>query len=325
MEEFGMKTWGVVWPAAGQVEIEERELPEPEAGELLLEAERTLISPGTERAFLLNLPNTSGKYPQRPGYNFAGRVLEVGPGVGGFTLGQRVVAAGPHAAHALVRDAQVCALPEGVPWEAAVFFNMGTIALQGVRRARIELGEGVAVIGQGLVGLLALKFARLQGAAPLIAVDPVESRLAQSRTCGADLALTPQQAQELEELPPVVIEATGAPDPINAAFQLARPGGRVVLLASTRGETQVNFYRDVHRKGLSVLGAHNSARPGQESRQGLWTWQDDCRAVLRLMELGRLGVGELITHRVRAREAIRAYGLLAAWDPGLLGVVLEWK
>ena len=52
---------------------------------------------------------------------------------------------------------------------------------------------------------------------------------------------------------------------------------------------------------------------------------DDCKAVLRLMELGRLGVEELITHRVPAREAARAYGLLKEWDPGLLGVVLEWK
>jgi 2-desacetyl-2-hydroxyethyl bacteriochlorophyllide A dehydrogenase len=325
VEEIRMKTWGVIWPAAGQVEIEERELPEPGPGELLLEAEHTLISPGTERAFLLNLPNTSGKYPQRPGYNFAGRVAAVGQQVEGFGSGQRVVAAAPHAAHALVRAGQVCALPDRVPYTEAVFFNMGTIALQGVRRARIELGEGVAVIGQGLVGLLALKFARLQGAAPLIAVDPVERRLAQSRACGADLALTPQQTQELAELPQVVIEATGAPDPINSAFQLARPGGRVVLLASTRGETQVNFYRDVHRKGLSVLGAHNNARPGLESHQGLWTWMDDCRAVLRLMELGRLGVEELITHRVKAGEAARAYALLKEWDPGLLGVVLEWN
>ncbi|MBI2503580.1 MAG: zinc-binding alcohol dehydrogenase [Candidatus Latescibacteria bacterium] len=320
-----MKTWGVIWPAAGQVEIEERELPEPGLGEVLLEAERTLISPGTERAFLLNLPNTSGRYPQRPGYNFAGKVVALGPQVEGFSPGQRVVAAAPHAAHALVRAAQVCPTPEGVLTESAVFFNMGTIALQGVRRARIELGEGVAVVGQGLVGLLALKLSRLQGGAPLIAVDPVESRLAQSKQCGADLALTPQQAQELVELPPVVIEATGAPEPINNAFQLARPGGRVVLLASTRGETQVNFYRDVHRKGLTVLGAHNSARPGLESHQGVWTWMDDCKAVLRLMELGRLGVEDLITHRVRAREAARAYGLLKEWDPSLLGVVLEWK
>ena len=320
-----MKTWGVVWPAAGQVEIEERQLAAPGVGEVLLQAERTLISPGTERAFLLNLPNTSGNYPQRPGYNFAGRVLELGPQVEGLAAGQRVVAPAPHAAHALVRADQVCPVPEAVALEEAVFFNMGTIALQGVRRARVELGEGVAVIGQGLVGLLALQLARLQGGAPLIAVDPVESRLAQSRQYGADLALTPQQARDLTPLPAVVIEATGAPEPINAAFQLAQAGGRVVLLASTRGETQVNFYRDVHRKGLTVLGAHNNARPGRESHQGVWTWMDDCSCVLALLQLKRFAVAPLITHRVPAREAPRAYELLKQWDPGLLGVVLEWS
>lgn len=322
-----MKSWGVVWPAPGQVEIEEREVQEPGAGELLLEAERTLISPGTERAFLLNLPNTSGRYPQRPGYNFAGRIAALGPGVEGFSPGQRVVAAAPHAAHAMARADRVRPIPEGVETEAAVFFNMGTISLQGVRRARIELGEMVAVIGQGLVGLLAVQFARLQGGAPVIAVDPVEGRLAHSLHSGADIALSPRDPRfaEFAEKPQVVIEATGAPEPINAALQLSRPGGRVVLLASTRGETQVNFYRDVHRKGLAVLGAHNSARPARQSIPGVWTWEEDCGAVLELLRLGRLQVGQLVTHRVPAREAPRAYELLKQWDPGLLGVVLEWS
>ncbi len=322
-----MKSWGVVWPAPGQVEIEEREVQEPGAGELLLEAERTLISPGTERAFLLNLPNTSGRYPQRPGYNFAGRVAAVGPGVEGFSTGQRVVAAAPHAAHAVARVDRVCPVPEGVEAEEAAFFNMGTISLQGVRRARIEIGEMVAVIGQGLVGLLAAQFARLQGGVPILAVDPVEGRLAHSLRSGADIALNPEGEpfKGFLEKPQVVIEATGAPEPINTALQLARPGGRVVLLASTRGETRVNFYRDVHRKGLVVLGAHNHARPGRQSIPGVWTWEEDCGAVLELLQRGRLQVGHLITHRVPAREAPRAYGLLKEWDPGLIGVVLEWR
>lgn len=98
-----------------------------------------------------------------------------------------------------------------------------------------------------------------------------------------------------------------------------------MLLASTRGETQVNFYRDVHRKGLTVLGAHNSARPGLESQPGVWTWLDDTRAVLRLLELGRLEVASLVTHRVPARQAATAYELLKDWHPSLLGVVLEWS
>ena len=123
----------------------------------------------------------------------------------------------------------------------------------------------------------------------------------------------------------MVIEATGAPEPINAALKMAAPAGRVVLLASTRGETQVNFYRDVHKKGLSVLGAHNGARPPLESRPGVWTWQEDAGAVLELLRYGRLEVAHLITHRLPGSEASAAYELLKQWDPGLLGVVLQWN
>jgi len=123
----------------------------------------------------------------------------------------------------------------------------------------------------------------------------------------------------------VVIEATGHPEPVDTALHIARPGGRVVLLGSTRGANQVNFYREVHRKGLSVIGAHNSARPARESRPGVWTWAEDCRTVLALLRRGRLRVEPLITHRFPVGEAATAYKLLKEWDPGFLGVILQWK
>ena len=161
-----MKSQAVVWPAQGLAAIEEIELHEPGSGEVLLEAECTLISPGTERAFLLSLPNAAGRYPARPGYNFVGRVKAVGAGVEGVAVGDRVAASASHAAHALASPGRMVPVPEELDAEAAVFFNMATIALQGMRRAHIELGESVAVVGQGLIGLLALQFCRLQGDCP---------------------------------------------------------------------------------------------------------------------------------------------------------------
>ena len=75
--------------------------------------------------------------------------------------------------------------------------------------------------------------------------------------------------------PAVVIVATGYPDAIVSAFALAKQGGRVVLLGSTRGETDhVNFYRDVHKKGLVIIGAHDSTRPSLDSAAGWWTLSD---------------------------------------------------
>lgn len=328
-----MQTSAVVFSGPGRACVDRVELAAPGPGQVLLEASVTLISPGTERAFLLGLPNTSGKYPQRPGYNFAGIVAACGEGVTGLAAGQQVVAAAGHAHRVVVEAERAVSVPEGLAAEEAVFFNMLTIALQGVRRARIELGESVIVLGQGLVGLLALVLARLSGAAPVIACDTDRVRLDLSARLGADEAIDVGADGALARVKEmlgggarVVFEATGAPQPVNTAFDLAAADGRVVLLASTRGETErVNFYRDVHRKGLVVLGAHASARPPAGSRPGLWTWREDAAAVLELMARGRLDMAPFVSHRFPAPQAAEAYGLLASWDPSLIGVILDWR
>lgn len=324
----------VVCPEAGRAELEDFEPRDPGPGEVALEAELTLISPGTERAFLLNLPNTTGDYPYHPGYNFVGRVTALGEGVGqGLQVGRRVVASAAHASVATVRESRVVPVPDGAPSEDASFFNMLCIALQGVRKARVELGETVIVVGQGLVGQLAARLARLQGGAPVIGLDPSATRRELAAN-GADAVFDPTAADFDEQLraligdggAPVVIEATGAPEPIRSAFHLAGWMGRVVLLGSTRGVTDgVNFYADVHKKGLQILGAHASAIPGEDSHPGGWTWRDNCEALFNLMVMGRLQVADLVTHRFPAAEAPRAYELLANWDESLLGVVLQWK
>ncbi len=220
-----------------------------------------------------------------------------------------------------------------LPSEEAVFFNLCIISLQGVRKARIELGEPVLVLGGGLIGLFAMQLAKLSGALPVMGADLADSRLKLATDVGADYALNPGVSdfdQQLAEItkgkgPAVVIEATGHPEVINTAFKLAGWCGRVVLLASTRGETEgVNFYRDVHKKGLNVIGAHNSVRPRQDSSPNFWTTRDDWELSLRLIAQHRIVVAPLITHRLPGTKVAEAYQLLMEWDENLLGVVLSW-
>ena len=100
----------------------------------------------------------------------------------------------------------------------------------------------------------------------------------------------------------------------------------MVLIASTRGETNnVNFYRDVHKKGLIIIGAHNEVRPLQESSPHFWTMRDDCELVLKLISLKRLSVAPLISHRLPWENAPDAYEMLMKWDTKLLGVILDWS
>lgn len=330
-----MKGQRVIWPSRANVDIEEFELTTIPDDEVLVASECTLISPGTERAFLLGLPNAQGAYPSRPGYSNIGTVIEVGKNVSPDLLGKRFASTHGHTSHFTANPGRLLNVASTeAPAEEVVFYNLSAIALQGVRKARIELGEPTLVIGQGLIGLLALQLSKLSGAVPLIAADLTDSRLELSKEIGADYTLNPEDDDFSEQLseatmkkgPIVVIEATGHPDAITTALQAAGWGARVVLLASTRGETpKVNFYRDVHKKGLILYGAHNSIRPRQESSPNFWTSDDDCRLMISLISQRRFNVTPLISHRFSGQDAPDAYQLLMEWNPGLLGVVLQWN
>jgi threonine dehydrogenase-like Zn-dependent dehydrogenase len=216
--------------------------------------------------------------------------------------------------------------------EEAAFFALLAIAMQGLRKARIELGESVVVLGAGTVGILAMRLAQLSGGVPVIAVDLERRRLELAKKIAADEALI-NDDNLLENLrgllgtagADVVIELTGAPAAVATAFQLAKAGGRVALVGSTRGISEsVNFYRDVHKKGLLVIGGHESAQPRQDSSPGYWTPEREYALSLDLMARGRVQTAPLITHRYNWREFPSAYARLANWDKDVMGMIIEW-
>ena len=318
--------------APGRLQLAPFELAPPGPGQVRLKASRTLISPGTERAFYLNLENTGSPYPLQPGYSFVGEVIDCGSGVRGLGRGDRVVCPAPHASHALV-DAIVCLkAPARLAGDEAAFFNLMAIAMQGVRKARIELGEPVVVLGAGLIGILAMRLAQLAGGLPVIGVERDETRLRLAGEIGADEIILsddnlPQKLRAAlgGDGASVVIEATGSPQLVVTAFQCAAARGRVVLLGSTRGDTEsVNFYRDVHRKGLLVIGGHEINRPLREDSPGYWTQRREQAVCLELLARGRVSVSPLITHRYRWRDLPQAYARLANWDQEAMGMIIEW-
>jgi len=327
-----MRGHRVVVTAPGHVELQWIDPSQPQKGQVLLRALSTLISPGTERAFFLNLENTDPEFPFCPGYSFVGEVIAVGDEVAALKTGDRVVCRAAHQSHALV-DADTCLkAPAQVADEEAAFFALLAIAMQGLRKARIELGESVAVLGAGLVGILAMRLATLSGGLPVIGIDLDQRRLDLAKQVAADEVLISDHnlQDKLRALlgaagADVVIELTGAPAAVVTAFQLAAVRGRVVLLGSTRGITdEVNFYRDVHKKGLLIIGAHESTRPPQDNSPGYWTPLREYAVCLDLMARDRIQIAPLITHRYNWREFPAAYAQLANWDKDALGMIIEW-
>lgn len=325
-----MKAKRVVFKSKGVVEVEDFDVGKPQPDHLLVKTVCSLISPGTETAFLMALPNTPGVFPQYPGYSNIGIVEEVGENVKDFKPGDLVASAAGHSSYILISKDEALKIPEGLSAEEASFFNLAAIALQGVRKGFIELGSSVVVVGQGLVGLLAMQFAALSGAFPLITVDTIDSRLKLSAKLGADYTVNSTEVDAVEEVmrltdnrgADIVIEATGNQNAIPDALNMASRLGRIVILGSPRGLSTVNFYMPVHRKGLIIIGAHANVRPRYESLPHFWTDKDDMKLALKLMVKGRLKVKELISLKLPIEKAPEAYRLIMERKKEIIGVIL---
>lgn len=336
-----MQTAQLVSHAIGTLALEQRPLPdELPPGAILARASMTAISAGTEIANYLGrttFRTPSSTAPYYPGYCFTGEVVATGPGGSRFAVGDRISGALPHAAYALEARPDVLArlavVPEGVTNRAAALTQLCCISLNGVRKAAIELGDRVAIVGGGVVGLLATRFCALNGARRVVVLEPIERRRAAALACGAHLALdpaAPEANDQLAEVAPagfdVVVEATGDPGPVVTAMSLAAPGGRVVLLGSTRGLVEhFDPYGDIHLKGITVIGAHVTTHPDAPTRRDRWGELANREYVLDLMARGLLDAGTIVSHVISPEEAPATYATLARERSGHLGVLIDWS
>lgn len=325
----------IVWPEAGRADLEEFELGEPGDHEVLIDTEYSVLSAGTEKAWLAGMPNTSNVFPQYPGYSSSGRIIEIGGAVREFKVGDRVAAYhSPHSSLAIKNVADLVRIDDdSIPGGEAAFVIIAAMSLHGVRKAGIELGESVMVIGLGLLGIFAVQLARLNGALPVIAVDFNEQRLQMASSLGADHAMSPAAGNFKDMLKSLtggkgvdaVIEVSGNPEAMNMALRSSARGGRVVALGCTRHKVDgVDFYRDIHLPGVSVVGAHNMVRPTFDSTPGHWTMRDDMRVLLKMISAGRLKVGEMISKTVSPDKAPEVYDELMRSKEPPLGVVFNW-
>ncbi len=175
----------------GKSIVEDVPVPTPHEGQALVKVEASLVSAGTER-MVVEFAEKSlvGKARSRPdlvkqvvdkarreglvntaqaafnrldqpmalGYSSAGTIVELGKSMQGFKVGQRVACAGGgyavHAEYNVVPRNLLTPLPKNVDFESAAFTTLGAIALHGFRLAEPQIGENVAVIGMGLVGII---------------------------------------------------------------------------------------------------------------------------------------------------------------------------
>lgn len=311
--------------------VEEFPVPQPGAGQVLIETISTLISAGTE----LGSQEQKRDNKLYPGYSNVGEIIAVGKGVKDYGMGDRVLSLGQHATHVLASTEpySIAKIPNNVSSDHATFGVLGSVSMHGVRKARIELGEYAAITGMGLVGQLALQLASKTGCEALIAIDPCNARLDIAKMLGATHVLNPNEPSFKSDVSSitgnhgldVTIEASGYPQSLISIFDLSRIGGRIIQLGSIWHRIVEVDFMDFHLKELTLIGCHQPKCPINETIYFPWTQQYNRRQILKMIGDGRLDVGPLISHRMPYYEAQEAYRLLRDEKDKALGVILYWQ
>jgi 2-desacetyl-2-hydroxyethyl bacteriochlorophyllide A dehydrogenase len=341
-----MKTRQVVVLEPFKVGVREVDLPPPAANQVLVAAEVSAVSAGTELAVYTgthqwlkdpNLPDW--KFPFRPGYSAAGVVVEVG-GDKGFKPGDRVSFPGNHADHELLtvghERGRLWRMPDGLDMEKAACACIARYGLGAAIRAGLTLGRSAAVLGLGVIGQFALRSLMAAGAYPVVGIDAVAMRRQAARQAGADHVIDPGAGDVKQQLDAwlgrrgveIVADATGVPDAIPGAMSLACDGGQVVVVGSPRGRAkEVNFYDDLHRRYIEVTGAHGNMlfEPAHTRLAGAWDIDKAQHWLLGSLASGRLDLAGLITHRIGPEHLGEAYEGLLKKKEEYLGVVVRWK
>jgi predicted dehydrogenase/threonine dehydrogenase-like Zn-dependent dehydrogenase len=357
----------------GVTELVELPCPRVQDGHVLIQARASVISAGTERSLVaFGKANLLDKARQQPdkvrqaldkirtdgllptveairakldqplplGYCHAGIVLEAGPDVAGITPGDRVVSNGAHAEVVRVPQNLCAKIPATVSDEAAAFTVLGAIALQGIRLVQPTLGESIAVIGLGLIGLLTVQLLRAHGCR-VLGIDFDQNRLALASTFGAETVNLAAAQDPIAAglafshgrgVDGVLITATTKSNaPVQQAAQMCRKRGRLVLVGIAGLElSRASFYEKELSFQVSCSygpGRYDTAyeEEGHDYPLGFvrWTAQRNFEAVLDMLADGRLRVEPLISHRFPFAQAVDAYTLLDK-NAGSLGIVLQY-
>ena len=334
-----------VWYNNRDVRIEERPVPPIGPGEILVR----IIASGICGSDVMEWYRLD-RAPLVLGHEIAGEVVQIGEGVKASQVGDRVAVAhhvpcntcryclsgNPTVCETLRRtnfdpggfaeyvrlppinvNRGVFPLPDDVSYEEATFVEPLACVLRGQRRAHLQPGQSVLVIGSGISGLLHVQLARALGAGRITAVDVNDYRLAAARKLGSDAVfqageLSPERLRDINGgyLADLVIVCTGAVAAMNQALASVERGGTVLFFAPTGpGVTLPLSINDVFWRNDVTLTTSYAGSPA------------DYTAALMLIQARRLPVKEMITHRLGLAETGLGFKLVAGAGESLKVII----
>ncbi len=342
---------------SGKTILEEVPVPRVGSGKVLIKTHRSLVSLGTEKMLVsfgqanlldkarqqpekvkevLNKMKTDGIQPTVEavfrklgtplplGYSQAGEVVEVGAGVTEFKKGDRVISNGNHAEYVAVPKNLVARIPDGVSYDEAAFTVVGAIGLQGIRLVKPTMGETVAVIGLGLIGLITAQLLKANGC-KVVGYDLDEDKLKRAEGFGITAVNSVKQdpvrfmdsfTEQIGCDAVIITASTKSNAVIKQAANMSRKRGRIILVGVIGLELdRADFYEK--EISFQVSCSYGPGRYDYDyEQQGIdyplpyvrWTEKRNFETILESIRSGLLDVSSLITEHVMLKDYLDIYG-----------------
>ncbi len=341
----------------GETKLEEVPLPILKPGHILIKTTRSLVSIGTERMLIdfgkSNLLQKALKQPERVnevfnkiktdglkptinsvfnklnkpiplGYCNVGTIVDIGPGVNEFAIGDRVASNGPHAEFVSVPKNLVIKIPDNVSDNEATFTVIGSIGLQGIRLANPSFGETVVVIGLGLIGLITIQILKANGCKvigfdfddkkisiaknlginainPSVGIDPINYVINETNSVGADAV--------------IITASSKSNDIISQSAKMSRQRGKIILVGVVGLEiNRADFYEKELIFQVSCSygpGRYDDKyeQQGQDYPIGFvrWTEKRNFESIINAISEKKINVNSLISEEVDLEEFEKIY------------------
>ena len=307
--------------------IEEVDVPKISDTEVLVRAERTLISRGSEIWRRYIRPEAIEQ--SMMGYSMGGTVVEVRSQVRDYAPGDLVAASASHAEYVAIdavdelRGSRVVHLPNEVSAEVGTFWPLATGGVRWMRETKPSDGDTIAIVGQGLVGSCCMQAVKADSSARVIAIDAIQARCQLASELGAD----------------EVVDAS-AQDPVEAVNRLTGGEGADIVVYAVGGRVGGKAFAQalemIKRGGLlKLIGIYEGEPLPLDSGkiQGRWIqggYQDKSKhpegsaRAIELLANGGVQAEKMISHRFPCLGAAEAFDLLYNRLSEAMGVILVW-
>ena len=318
-----MQMKAAVYHGPRDIRVEQVELPDIGEQDVLVRVKACGICGSDLHMYRLGMFEVLGRPidDQRRimGHELSGEIVQVGEGVSGFRVGDRVTGVGQGGfaeyVPVPVTERSPHVLPETISFEDGATLEPLATSLHGVSLGRPADGETVVVLGAGIIGLGCIQAIRATVDCRIIAVDASERRLEMAQLLGADATVNLTETDSVEAVieftggarpverfgvrggnADLVIDCAGAPaSPNQGLLMLKQQHGRLVCVALFERPADLDF-NQVVRKHVAIYGS--------------WTWTgDDYRQAIQLVESGKIDRRPLISHALELDEAPEGFAL----------------